>query len=307
LTASYQEHGAWYPEGGAQSLTSALAEVLAERGGELRCGQFVDGFEFSDGHAIAVTTREGQRLEADVFISNASAPATMLNLVGRDRLPSDYIGRVERPAPSYTTFSVYLGLDRDLFGEQGLPHELFIDPSYDPEAAWLAAQRGDWAHTSITLTDYTQVDPGCAPAGHGVVVLTAIAPWDYEDTWGTGGDLADYHRLPLYLALKEQVAGALVARAEAEIPGLRDAIVHQEASTPLTNFHYTRNPGGAIEGYENSPANSGFGWLPQDTPVRNIFLAGAWTNGGGMNPAMGSGISAAARAVALLKTQTARG
>lgn len=305
LTAAYQEHGGWYPEGGAQALTSALAQVLAERGGEIRCGQFVNGFDFNDGRAVAVTTREGQRVEADVFISNASAPTTILDLIGRDRLPSDYLARVERPTPSYTTFSVYLGLGRDLFSERGLPHELFIDPSYDPEKAWQAAQRGDWARTSISLTDYTRVDPGCAPAGHGVVVLNTIAPWDYEDTWGTGGDPADYHRLPRYLALKEQVADALVARADVEVPGLRDAIVHQEASTPLTNFHYTRNPRGAIEGYENSPANSGFGWLPQDTPVGNIFLAGAWTNGGGMNPAMGSGISAAVRALALLKSQAA--
>jgi len=61
-------------------------------------------------------------------------------------------------------------------------------------------------------------------------------------------------------------------RADVEVPGLKDAIVHQEASTPLTNFGYTRNP-----------------------------------NGGGMNAAMGSGISAAARALALLKSQTATG
>lgn len=305
LTASFQEHGGWYPEGGGQSVSSALVQVLTERGGEIRCGQLVDGFEFSDGRAVAVTTREGERLEADVFISNASAPSTILDLIGRDHLPFDYVGRVERPAPSYTTFSVYLGLSRDLFGEQGLPHELFIDPAYDPEEAWRAAQRGDWARTSIAVTDYTRVDPGCAPAGHGVVVLTAIAPWDYEDTWGTGGDLADYHRNPRYLELKERTTEALVARADVVVPGLRDAIVHREASTPLTNFHYTRNPRGAIEGYENSPANSGFGWLPQDTPVRNIFLAGAWTNAGGMNPALGSGISAAARALALGKPTTA--
>jgi phytoene dehydrogenase-like protein len=307
LTSSYQEHGGWYPEGGAQSVTSALAEVFAERGGEIRCAQLVNRFEFRDAHAVAVTTREGHRLEADAFISNASAPTTLLDLVGRERLPSDYVERVERPTPSFTLFSVYLGLGRDLFGEQGLPHELFIDPSYDPEEAWQTAQRGDWARTSLLLTDYTRVDPGCAPEGHGVVVLTAIAPWDYEDTWGTGGNTADYHRLPRYLALKQQVADALVARADAEVPGLRGAIVHQEASTPLTNFDYTRNPRGAIEGYENSPAHSGFGWLAQDTPVRNIFLAGAWTNGGGMNPAMASGISAAGRALALLESQTATG
>lgn len=307
MTAGYQEHGGWYPEGGSAAISEALAQVFTEHGGYLRCNQMVTGIEFSDGNAVAVTTEDGERIEADVFISNASAPVTMLDYVGRERLPADYVERVERPTASYTTFSVYLGLNRDLFGEQGLPHELFLDPSYDPERAWQASQDGDWGNTLLALTNYTQVDPGCAPRGHGVVVLTTVASWDHEDTWGTGGNLEDYQRKERYLALKERVTEALLARAEEAVPGIRSAVVEVEASTPLTNFSYTRNPRGAIEGYENAPQNTGFGWLPQETPVRNIFLAGAWTNSGGMSPAIGSGFAAASRAMSLLDSQTAAG
>ncbi len=126
-------------------------------------------------------------------------------------------------------------------------------------------------------------------------MLTTVASWDYQDVWGTGGDLVDYHQNPRYLELKEQAADALVARAAEAVPGLAEAIRHREASTPLTNFHYTRNPRGAIEGYENSPLNTGLGWLPHETPVKNLLLAGAWTSGGGMNAAMTSGRSAARR------------
>ena len=294
-TAAYHEHGGWYPEGGAQALSGALVQELREHGGDVLYEQLVNGFDLHGDRAAAVTTREGLRLEADLFISNASAPTTMLDLVGRDRLPADYVGRIEAPTASYTTFSVYLGLGRDLFAEQGLAHELFLDPSGDPDDAWEAAQRGDWARTSLSVTDYTRVDPGCAPPGHGVAVLTSVASWDYADTWGTGGDPVDYHQNPRYLELKERTADALVARAAEAVPGLADAIRHRETSSPLTNFRYTRNPRGAIEGYENSPLNSGLGWLSSETPVRNLFLAGAWTSSGGMNPAMASGLSAARR------------
>jgi prolycopene isomerase len=83
---------------------------------------------------------------------------------------------------------------------------------------------------------------------------------------------------------------------------LSDAIRYREASTPLTNFHYTRNPRGAIEGYENTPANSGLGWLSGTTPIANLFLVGAWTNSGGMNPAMNSGMEAAQRILARSRT-----
>jgi prolycopene isomerase len=294
-TASYHEHGGWYPEGGAQAVSGALVQLLRERGGEIRYGQLVTGFDLHGDRAVAVTTHEGLHLEADVFISNASAPTTMLDLVGRGRLESEYVDKVDRPAASYTTFAVYLGLDRNLFAAQGLGHELFIDPELDADQAWAASQRGDWARTALSVTDYTRVDPSCAPEGHAVAVLTTVASWDYQDVWGTGGDLVGYHQNPRYLELKEQAADALVARAAEAVPGLAEAIRHREASTPLTNFHYTRNPRGAIEGYENSPLNTGLGWLPHETPVKNLLLAGAWTSGGGMNAAMTSGRSAARR------------
>lgn len=293
ITGTYHQHGGWYPEGGAQAISAALAEVLGEYGGEIRCGQSVTGFDVQGDRVLAVTTDQGLHLEAEVVVSNASAPTTLLELVGREHLPLDYLDRVEKPSPSYTTFSVYLGLDRDVLGEHGLAHELFLNASWDADEAWQAAQSGDWERAALSITDYTHVDPGCAPPGHAVVVLTTVASWDYQNVWGTGGDLAGYHDNPAYVRVKEQVADALVRRAADELPGLADAIRYREASTPLTNFHYTHNPRGAIEGYENTVANSGMGWLPHQTPITNLFLAGAWTNSGGMNPAISSGMEAA--------------
>jgi phytoene dehydrogenase-like protein len=299
VTGSYHEHGGWYPEGGSGALSNALAQVLRERGGEIRYGVLATGIELSHERAVAVTTGDGQRLEAEVFISNASAPATMLEMVGRGHLPADYAARVADPVPSYTVFNVYLGLNRDVFAEQGLPHELFLAGSYSADESWHAGHRGDWEKAGVAITDYTRVDPGCAPPGYAVAVVGAVASWEYQDTWGTGGDLTGYHQNPRYLQIKRQVADALIARADAAVPGLANAIEFREASTPLTNFRYTRNPRGAIEGYENSPENSGPGWLAQETPIRNLFLAGAWTNTGGQNPAMASGAAAAGLAMHL--------
>jgi phytoene dehydrogenase-like protein len=292
-TAAYGHFGGWYPEGGSAALAWSLEQVLRERGGEVRYAQTVTNVEVSDGRAVAVLTADGSRVETDAVISNASAPTTMLEMVGRRHLPTDYVERVDAPAPSLTTFAVYLGLDTDVFGERGLPHELVVAPGYEPLAGWRAALAGDWGSTGLMVTDYTSVDSGCAPPRGGAVVLSAAASWDYEDTWGTGGDLTGYHENGRYLAVKERVTDEVIRRADAGVPGLADAVRFREASTPLTNFSYTRNPYGAIEGYENTPANSGLGWLPQTTPIPNLFLAGAWTNTGGQNPAIMSGQAAA--------------
>lgn len=294
---SYHDYGGWYPQGGAAAISRALVDSLHQRGGEIRFGQRVVTIELSDRLVTSVTTEVGLRVETDSVISDANAPATMLDMVGREHLPADYVARLEAPTPSYTMVNVYLGLDRDVFAEQGLPHEVFVFSGYDHDANEQAALAGDWDHAGITITDYTRVDTGCAPTGHSAVVLSAVAFWGYEDTWGTGGDLSQYHVNPRYLAIKDKVAERLIAVAEPHLPGLESAIRHREVSTPLTNWAYTANPHGAIEGYENTPENSGLGWLPQPTPIRNLFLAGAWTNGGGQNPAMRSGVSAAALAL----------
>jgi phytoene dehydrogenase-like protein len=297
MAAGYGEHGGWYPEGGSGALSWALERVLHERGGQVRYSQPVTGLELRDGRVAAVVTAEGLRVETDVVVSNASAPTTMLQLVGREHLPADYVERVEAPAPSYTTFAVYLGLGRDVFAGHGLPHEVLVNPSYDVDAHWRASRSGDWSRAAFAVTDYTHVDPGCAPAGEAAVVVSLATDWDYADVWGTGGDLTGYHANPRYLEVKERVADAVVDLADRAIPGLAGAVRFREASTPLTNWAYTANPRGAIEGYENTPANSGLGWLPQATPIANLFLAGAWTNTGGQNPAIGSGVAAAKLAV----------
>ncbi len=289
---TYHLFGGWYPEGGSGTLSHALEQALHERGGEIRYSQRVTGVEIKNGIVTAVSTAEGLRVETEAVISNASAPTTMLEFVGRERLPADYVARVEKPAVSSASFSVYLGLNRDVFKEQGLPHEVFL-AERDHDATWQASQSGDWEHAGLSMTDYTSVDPTCAPPGSAVVIITALAGWDCENVWGTGGDLTDYHQNPRYLEIKERVADTLVARAARYAPGLADAIQYREVSTPLSNFSYTRNPRGAIEGYENSPENSGMGWLPQTTPIHNLFLADGWTNTGGQTAAMMSGISAA--------------
>lgn len=293
MVADYGHRGGWYPEGGSAALSWALERELRERGGDVLYSQTVTGFEQRDGRIVAVTTAEGLRVEADVVVSNASPPTTMVDLVGREHLPADYLARVERPTPSYATFALFLGLSRDVFGEQGLPHELFISPGYDLHAQWQASRAGDLDRAFMAVTDYTTVDPGCAPPGQGVVVVMVDMAWDYEDVWGTGGDLTDYHANPRYRTIKERVADDVVRVVNASVPGFADAVRYREASTPLTNFSYTRNPHGAIIGYENTPANTGIGWLPQTTPIPNLFLAGAWTNTGGQNPAMQSGVTAA--------------
>jgi len=74
------------------------------------------------------------------------------------------------------------------------------------------------------------------------------------------------------------LADILIERVEKRfLPGLRQAIEVVEVATPLTNLRFTSHPRGAIYGWDQTLGNSGNTRFPQRTPVRNLYLSGAWT------------------------------
>lgn len=110
---------------------------------------------------------------------------------------------------------------------------------------------------------------------------------------GLGGTIAGYQRNPGYRASRDRAAAALLRRVQEDFPALRGAVVKTIASTPLTNFRYTRNRQGAIYGSEQSVHGMYGGRLAIRSAVPDLFLAGAWTNpGGGQSAALISGRNA---------------
>ncbi|MDX2345221.1 MAG: hypothetical protein QNL26_15350, partial [Acidimicrobiia bacterium] len=167
------------------------------------------------------------------------------------------------------------------------------------DADYAAMLSGDFSKTGMVVANYTDADPGCAPEGRSVLVMLSLAPWDYENVWGTGGNMDGYSENPEYLRIKEEAADLLIDRAEVLIPGLRDSIVVKEIGTPLTNARYGLNPGGSIYGREQTVANMLNRRSPK-SPIPNLLFAGAWVGGGGMSAALGSGRTAASIAGKIL-------
>jgi phytoene desaturase len=300
---SYHVAGAYYPTGGSMAVSRALEKTIRAYGGEIRYRQTVNRIEMREGRAVAAETAQGLRVEAEVFVSNANPRDTLLKFVGRDKLPAYYVRKVQSDTPSLSCICVYLALERDLLAEGWPHHELLLFTTYDLDEDYRACVAGDWEKVSMAITHYNHADPTCAPAGCSVLVMVALADWDYADQWGTGGDLTNYRRNPRYNALKNAAAEKLIDRAEAEIPGLRKSIRYMDVATPLTNLRYTRNSNGSIYGSEPSVSNNSMGRLPQRTPISNLLMAGAWVSNGGMSQALISGATTALRACDFLAAE----
>jgi all-trans-retinol 13,14-reductase len=286
---SYHLVGAYYPEGGSMAMSRALEATFKKFGGEIRYKQTVNKIEIKDGRAVAVETEKGLRVEADVIISNANSPDTLLKFVGREHLPADYIRGIEEAKPSISNFVLYLGLDRSLRSEGWMNHEMFVSESYNSNAGYQAAMNGDFARTGLSITNYSIADRDCAPEGGTVLNIFSLADWNTDNQWGTGGSLEKYSDNPQYNELKNAATEILLDRVEKIIPNLRKSIKYIEVGTPITNWRYSRNVGGAIYGTEQTVDNAYSARLNAKTPIKNLFLTGAWTFGGGMSAALLSG------------------
>jgi prolycopene isomerase len=288
---SYHSSGAWYPTGGSGAMTRAMAETIEERGGVIEYRNTVTSISPDGPDHIVVTTDRGLVVHGRAVVSNASPLAT-IGMLPEGLVVDSWDTEIRSETPALASLVVYLGLDRDVAGQGWDHHEFFDMGGYDLDAEYAAILAGDFDKVGMIISNYTVVDPGCAPQGGSVIALTVLAPWDYKDVWGTGGDLDSYSSNERYMEIKEAVADILIDRAEDRIPGLRESIVVRKVATPLTNVRYVMQPHGSLYGREQT-VMSQMNRRKSTTPIPNLFLAGAWIGGGGMTLAVGSGRSAA--------------
>jgi prolycopene isomerase len=101
-----------------------------------------------------------------------------------------------------------------------------------------------------------------------------------------------------YKNLKKQTVNQILEILEIHIPGIKKHIKTIDLATPHTFHRYTQNPNGAILGFKTECGNHRKLLKINRFPIRNIFLASAWTNRlGGFMQTIKSGILAAQKSI----------
>ena len=293
-TGQYVAQGGFYPRARSQEISDSLVGVVEDNGGEVLKGARVWGIRASGDRAIAVEDSRGRRHSADIVVSNASPKATFDRLLEQGKLHrrtrrklARYRKKLDSYVPSLSSFIVWLGLEGDVT-EHFEEAEIFLATGHDPDADYRAALACDPEEALLTVTAYDNIYPGYSPPGRSILsimFLCSYDPWKrYANSYFRGDKKA-------YKAEKQRVAETLIRRVEERlIPGLSKRIVLNEVGTPLTNVRYTGNCEGAIYGYEQALNNTFINRIDNRTPIRNLFLASAWSNpGGGFAGALSSG------------------
>lgn len=289
MWGSYHTAGGYYPSGGSQAISDALAAYVATHGGTVKTNSRVAKILVADGRVSGVTLDSGEQYSAPFVVSNASIPTTIDKLVGPEHFPPEYTQRIGDMKTSLSLAQIFLGIkDRKVLEPLGGNHSVFVNPSFNSQINYRASVDGDLQQVPIVFVDYGIHDPTCAPRGGTSLIITVPLQYDYKNRWrrDEGYDV--------YQQVKKEMADAILARAEEILPGLREQIAVMEIGTPLTMERYTLNPKGAVYGYAHTPRQSVIFRPKNKSPLPGLYYAGAWTYiGGGQSACLQSGMYAA--------------
>lgn len=289
-TIGYLEGGGYYPRGRSQKISNAFVQFIKEKGGQVLLNKRVSEILVKDQSAYGVRTGDGKEYTARVIVSNANAYDTFHTMMLPSNVPAEYLARMEKFSVSLSSFQVFLGLKKDLSRELGIKDtEIFYETGYDTDAGYRDSLNADVENGGYALTLYDNVYEGYSPKGKNTITIMTLQGYDHWQPYE-----ADYFKdkKDAYRKEKERMADILIDQVEKTLlPGLRKSIEVKEIGTPLTNVRYTGNYRGAIYGWDQTLDNSGPQRLPHATPIKNLYLAGAWTQPGhGYGGVIGSGL-----------------
>lgn len=238
--------------GGIGALAQTLAGWITQHGGKILYRQPVERILMRDGRAVAVITRKGLEIRADILVANLT-PLGLQQLLG-DQAPAGLRRETRTPPPGWGAFMLYLGLDAsDIPAHLEGHHQVIADPS---------RPLGEGNSVFFSLND--PLDTARAPANRRTATIsthTAAQPW-----WEL------FQADPqAYARRKEDYTQRVLQTLQTILPNLRESIDLLLPATPLTFQFYTRRPLGMVGG---SPQTSLFRARGPHTGIPNLLLVG---------------------------------
>jgi prolycopene isomerase len=277
-TGAFFKHGGSYPFGGSQAISNALVRVIEDRGGEVRLSTKVDRVLVSDGKVSGIRVSDGKVEKVPAVAANCSAVTLFGKMIERQHIPGEYLDKIQRLRPSISSFVVWLGLNKDITDKIRDSH-IFLCSETDAEKAFQFGLEGEADRANLSVCIYSNIYKDYSPPGTTALSITLISGYDswkpFEQDYWAG-------RKAQYRQKKQEIAEKLIRRVESDlVPGLSGMIEVREVATPLTNARFTLNTQGAIYGFEQSIDNSFMNRISNRTPIKGLYLAGAWGEPGG--------------------------
>jgi phytoene desaturase len=261
-----RQFGVHWAMGGTGALVRGLVELLAARGVPVRCNADVRRITVENGRASGVELAGGERIAADIVVSNGDAAWTYRHLLGDQprRVWSDR--KLDRAQYSMSLFVWYFGTNRRF---DDVPHhQMVLGPRYEPLLDDIFRRKQLADDFSLYLHRPSATDPSVAPAG--CDAFYALAPVPHLDSGVDWSTRAESYRQRIQERLERTV-----------MPGLSQCIVTSRVTTPQQFHDELLSCKGAAFGLEPRLLQSA--WFrphnrSEDLP--GLYLVGAGTHPG---------------------------
>jgi len=258
-----QTFGSWYVLGGMRELARAVYERCVARKVAFVFGAEVVRVVEKDGRAAGVELTGGEVAEADRVVLGVRPHAPLVP--GQQVRGADDV--TVRPGSDAVPGRFVVLLSLRGAREADAVHRTVVhsaDGAAEQEAVF-----GGRIAAHPTVTVLRPDDPATRPdEAHEAVTLTATVaphgPVDWTDP-----------------AVRQRFADALVERAGAAVPGLRERILHTEVRTPAETEAETGAEGGAVPPPALAGAGGAYLHPGNLTRLPGLCLAGGWSHPGG--------------------------
>lgn len=269
MMVNYLKDGAYFPAGGTQEFANAIFKKFIDFGGHVMLSSEAIKI-LLDGNAVkGVILREGKEIPSDLIVSNIDARRTFFELL-ESKLDTSFLQTIQGMKRSCSFFLLYLGIGGDV-DVKNLKRGFYHTTNS-------SSLEGEWMYISVP----TRICPDLAPSNKQIIsVVVSMNEETYKD-------IADWD------SFKERMASSILDRLEEYVPHIQKHIEVKEAATPKTLERYTSNTHGAAYGWAVAADQMWDNRLPQETPIKNLYLAGHWTRPGpGIAAVVSSGWSVA--------------
>lgn len=261
-----QKWGVHFPMGGTGKLVRGLAGLVSGLGGSIRYGSTVEEILVEGGHVTGVRLAGGERIPADIVVSNADSAHTYRHLLpGQPRHRWTDV-RLDGAHYSMSLFLWYFGTSRRFPGV--VQHNILMGPRYRELLTDIFVRRVLPDDFSLYLHRPTATDPSLAPPGcDSFYVLSPVPNLDARVDWFAQAE-------PYRARIERALSGTL-------LPGLSDCIATSKLITPRHFRDDLLSERGAGFGLEPLLTQSAY-FRPhnESEEVKGLYLVGAGTHPG---------------------------